>query len=47
MTELDKAIEMLKEEYERAVKLDFVYDPIAYALFQTWEKFYKRGVKND
>ena len=34
---LEKAIEMLKAEYERASKLEFVYDPLAWALYQVWK----------
>lgn len=46
---LEQAIEMLKTEYERAIKLDFVINPIAYALYQVWKKAdRKRGrPKND
>lgn len=39
MTELERAIQMLKEEYERARRLDFVRNPIAYALYNVWKKF--------
>ena len=35
---LEKAIEILKAEYERALKLEWVHNPIAYALYQTWKK---------
>ena len=35
---LEKAIEMLKAEYERALKLEFVYDPLAWALYRVWRK---------
>lgn len=35
---LEKAIEILKTEYEKAKKLKWVYNPIAYALYQTWKK---------
>jgi hypothetical protein len=35
---LEQAIEMLKSEYERAKKLDFVINPLAYALHQVWKK---------
>ena len=46
---LEQAIEMLKAEYERATKLDFVINPLAYALYQVWKKAdRKRGrPKND
>ncbi len=35
---LEQAIEMLKTEYERAKKLEFVLNPLAYALYQVWKK---------
>lgn len=35
---LEKAIEILRTEYERAVKLEWVHSPVAYALYQTWKK---------
>ena len=41
---LQQAIELLKKEYDRAVKLEFVRDPLAYALFQTWKKADREGV---
>lgn len=47
--DLDKAIELLKSEYERAKKLEFVKNPLAYALYHTWKKVdnarQKRNVK--
>ena len=33
---LKKAIKLLEEEYERAKKLDWVRNPLAYALFKVW-----------
>lgn len=35
--ELAKAVQLLEREYERAKRLEFVYNPIAYALYQTWK----------
>ena len=35
---LNKAIKMLEAEYEKAKKCEFVYNPIAYALYQVWKK---------
>ena len=35
---LDKAKKLLDEEYEKAQKLEFVYNPMAYALYQVWRK---------
>lgn len=34
---LEKAIKMLEGEYERAKKMDYVRNPIAYALHQVWK----------
>ncbi len=46
---LEQAIKRLEAEYERAKNLDFVINPLAYALFQVWkEADQKRGrPKND
>lgn len=38
-TELEKAIQALSEEYNKALGLDFVLNPIAYALYRTWKQF--------
>ena len=35
---LEKAIKMLEEEYERANRLEFVRNPLAYALYRVWKK---------
>ena len=43
--ELEKAIEILRKEYEKASKQTFVYIPIAYALYHTWRYFDSRGTK--
>ena len=34
---LQRAIKMLKAEYERAKLLKFVNNPLAYALYQVWK----------
>ena len=34
---LEKALKMVETEYERAKKLDFVFNPLAYALYQVWK----------
>lgn len=44
--ELEKAIEILRAEYERAVKLEWVHNPVAYALYQAWKKVDGRSGKN-
>ena len=35
---LERAIEMLKKEYERAKNLEFVRNPLAYALHRVWRE---------
>ena len=35
--ELRKTVELLHNEYEKAKQLDFVYDPLAYAVYQVWK----------
>ena len=34
---LAKAIRLLEKEYERAKKLQYVHNPLAYALYQVWK----------
>lgn len=41
----ERAIELFKEEYERAKKLDYVQKPISYALYQTWKIIDKKERK--
>lgn len=36
--QIDKAIELLQAEYERAKTLEYVRDPVAWALYQVWKK---------
>ena len=36
MSELDKAIQFLREQYERAERIDAINNPLAWALYQTW-----------
>ena len=33
---LDKAIKYLHEQYDKALKMDYVKNPLAWALYQTW-----------
>lgn len=33
---LEKAIELLKEEYEKAKQYEFIKNPLTYALYQVW-----------
>lgn len=44
MITLKKAIKMLEAEYERAKKLEWVHNPLAYALYQVWKKADERRV---
>lgn len=39
---LDEVIEMLKAEYERAKRLDYVINPLAFALYEVWKKVDKK-----
>lgn len=40
---LEQAIELLKQEYERAKSLEYVQKPLAFALYQVWKISDKRG----
>ena len=42
MQEIDKAIKILKEQYEKAQKIDWIRNKIVYALRQTWKIFDER-----
>lgn len=44
---LDEAIEVLKEMYETALKMPFVFNPIAWALYQTWKVADIKGRRRD
>ena len=33
---LARAIRLLEKEYEKAKKLEWVHDPLAYALYRVW-----------
>ena len=35
-SELDKAIKFLREQYERAQRIEYIHNPLAWALYQTW-----------
>ena len=37
MNNLDKVIELLKIEYEKAEKKKYIKKPLAYALYQVWK----------
>lgn len=34
---LEKAIKLIEAEYERAMKLEYIKNPLAYALYQVWK----------
>jgi hypothetical protein len=36
---LEKAIRELREHYARADKLEYVYNKLGWAIFQTWKKY--------
>ena len=38
---LDEAIELLRAEYEKALRTKYVVNPLAWALYHTWEKVHK------
>lgn len=42
MQDLDKAIKILKEQYEKAQKMDWIKNKIAWALYHTWKIFDER-----
>ena len=42
MMSLEKAIKLLQQEYDRASRLAFVKNPVAYALYQVWKMADKR-----
>lgn len=35
---IERAIKLLKAEYERAKKLEYVLDPTAFALYRVWQE---------
>lgn len=43
---LEKAIERLKAEYERAKSLSYVVKPLAYALYQVWKEADKKKTRD-
>ena len=42
---IDEAKKLLDEEYERAKRLDYVIDPLAYAIHPVWKKVDKKRSK--
>lgn len=43
---LEQAKELLDEEYERAKRLDYVKNPLAFALYHVWKKVDKKRSEN-
>jgi hypothetical protein len=47
---LKTALKMVEEEYEKAKKQDWIFNPLAYALYKVWKKANevktKRGDEN-
>lgn len=43
---LEKAIKLLEEQYERAKKLEYVENPLAWALYQVWRTVDKETNKD-
>lgn len=43
---LEKAVNSLVAEYERALHLEFVRNPIAYALYRVWQMADREGGDN-
>lgn len=38
---IEKAKQLLEQEYERAKSLEYVRKPLSYALYQVWQKIEK------
>ncbi len=39
MMTIDQACDRIREKYEEAKNLEFVSNPISYALYQTWKEY--------
>ena len=44
---LKKAIKLFEEEYEKANRLEWIHNPLAYALYQVWKMADAERSKND
>ncbi len=42
---IEEAIDILRQEYEKAKQNPFVQYPIAYALYQTWKQVDRKNSK--
>ena len=47
MTDLERAIEDLKAHYDRALKIPYVRNPLAWALYRVWRKYDSKGEKQN
>lgn len=47
MSDLEMVILILKEEFDRATRLDYVRNPLTYALYSTWRRYEENRVKED
>lgn len=45
MNDIEKAIKVLRDNYERAINLEYVRNKIAFALYKTWRFFDARSKK--
>lgn len=43
---LEKAVNLLIAEYEKALRLEFVRNPLAYALYHVWKMADRKGEDN-
>ena len=44
---IDDAIKLLKAHYEAAKNLEWVHNPVGYALYQTWKMAERKFGKDD
>lgn len=41
-SDIDSVIKVLSENYEKALKMDYIKNKLAWALYQTWKKYDNR-----
>lgn len=44
-SEIDKAVRTLKAEYEKAQRVEFIRNPLAYALYKVWKIIDREAIK--
>ena len=44
---LEKALKTLIEEHQKAIGQEWIHDPVAYALYQTWKQADDERKKKD